>query len=447
MFPFSRKPAHSPHGRRFGFVASMVLALITAASLTACGGDSEDAGGPAPDASPTTEATPSAGDDPIAFEQVIPGAEEERDLYAVGRDGGQPRLLRSRGNYPHWSPDGSQLAFLACLNPPDCTTAVALMERSTGDVHGFSMPDPDLFTPCAVWTPAGTELACAGLSDTDPTRNGVYTIRATDGKGLTRITKNPGGEDSPLAYSPDGSQLLLNRGDPSRADSANQALFIAPVGGGQPHRITPWGYADDAAGWSPDGRTIVFGTNGSLYRVSPDGQGLAEINVEMPDGSSAETAFDVDLRRRDIVSPRQPGAWHLPGPPGRNRRRAVPAANTITRTGVPRRAPNGPHHRKVCVPRRRAPSPTGHRAGDPHIGMSAAQRRPDGFGVVIMPPGWRSCEGVRTRPGSGSRARSVVGRGCRRLRSTRTSRWPVRPGSSSSGGRGARSASSPRTTP
>ena len=124
-------------------------------------------------------------------------------------------------------------------------------------------------------------------------RNGVYTIRAADGKGLTRITKNPGGEDFPLAFSPDGSQLLLSRMDPSRAESANQALFVAPVSGGRPHRITPWGYADDVAGWSPDGRTIVFGTNGSLYHVGPDGQGLAEITVEMPDGSSAETAFDV----------------------------------------------------------------------------------------------------------------------------------------------------------
>ncbi len=273
MFPIPSKAAHSmPLGRRFGFVVPMVLALIMATSLTACSGDSGDAGGPAPDASPTTEEAPSAGDDLIAFEQVIPGAEEERDLYAVGPDGGEPRLLTSPADYPHWSPDGSQLAFLACLNPPDCTTAVALMERSTGDVHGFSMSDPELLTPCPIWTPAGTELACAGLSDSDPTRNGVYTIRAADGKGLTRITKNPGGEDSPLAYSPDGSQLLLNRMDPSRAESVNQALFIAPVGGGQPHRITPWGYADDAAGWSPDGRTIVFGTNGSLYRVSPDGQ-------------------------------------------------------------------------------------------------------------------------------------------------------------------------------
>ena len=107
------------------------------------------------------------------------------------------------------------------------------------------------------------------------------------------ITSSPGGEDFPLAFSPDGSQLLLARDDPSRG-SATQALFVTPISGGQPHRITPWGYADDYASWSPDGRTIVFGTNGSLYSVSPEGQGLAKIPLEMPDGSTVN-AFDVSF--------------------------------------------------------------------------------------------------------------------------------------------------------
>jgi Tol biopolymer transport system component len=228
----------------------------------------------------------------IVFERAVPGAEEP-DLYAVGPDGGEPRLLRSPGGYPHWSPDGSKLAFTACLNPPDCTTGVALLERSTGDVHGLSMPDPDLFTVCVIWAPSGRDLACEGLSETAPTRNGVYSIRASDGKGLTRITRNPGGGDIPLAYSPDGSHLLLDR--TSREGATDQALFVTPISGGQPRRITPWGLTDDYASWSPDGRTIVFGTNGFLYRVSPEGQGLAKISLKMADGSSATNAFDVSF--------------------------------------------------------------------------------------------------------------------------------------------------------
>jgi Tol biopolymer transport system component len=332
VFPMPSQYLHSrPLVKRFRLVLAITFALAAATSIAACGSDSGNEGQPAPSGSTgttpsgtteaphATEAPPLGAGELIVFERVVPGA-EERDLYAVGPDGGEPTLLRSAGGYPHWSPDGSELAFGACLNPPDCTTAVALLDRSTGDVHGRSMPDPDLFTSCVIWAPSGKELACEGLSEGDPTRNGVYTIRASDGKGLTRITRNPGGGDIPLAYSPDGSQLLLDRMDPSRGEPENHALFVTSISGGRPHRITPWGFTDDYASWSPDGRTIVFGTNGSLYRVSPEGQGLAEITLRTADGSSAATAFDVSFSpdgRRIVFSlgSPEPGIYtaHLDG--------------------------------------------------------------------------------------------------------------------------------------
>ncbi len=41
--------------------------------------------------------------------------------------------------------------------------------------------------------------------------------------------------------------------------------------------------------WSPDGATILFGTNGSLFVVHPDGSGLAKI--PLPTGGRVN-AFD-----------------------------------------------------------------------------------------------------------------------------------------------------------
>ena len=278
------------------------LALIVAMLLAACsGGDPKEDASPSPSVDSagsrlTAKAVTPLGDGEfIVFDRIVPGEEEDRELYVVGPDGGKPQMLRT-GQYPHWSPDGSKLTFNDCLNPPSCTTGVALIERSTGEVHGFTMPDPDSYTSCAIWEPTGKTLACEGGSEDDPRRNGVYTVRVSDGNGLTRITRNPGGGiDAPLTYSPDGRQLLFARG-PSSGDESEQALFVTPAGGeGKARRITPLGLADDSASWSPDGSTIVFGTSGYLYRVSPDGTGLAKIKVKTPDGSLATHAFDVSF--------------------------------------------------------------------------------------------------------------------------------------------------------
>lgn len=283
--------------------------MVMAGSLLAggCGGGGSDtpngrtatpAGASATATATHAKATPSGAGELIAFSRFVVPDAFEPDLYAVGPDGGEPKLLTSSGEYPHWSPDGSVLAFESCPNPPHCTTAVELFDRSTGDVHGLKMPNPKLSTTCTIWAPSGRKLACQGNSRADPRRNGVYTIRASDGKGLTRMTRHPGGLDIPLAYSPDGSQLLLARTKSARSralESADQALFVAPISGGQPHQITPWGYTDDYASWSPDGRTIVFGTKGALYHVNPQGHGLAKIALKLPDGSSAQTAFDVSF--------------------------------------------------------------------------------------------------------------------------------------------------------
>jgi Tol biopolymer transport system component len=160
---------------------------------------------------------------------------------------------------PHWSPDGSQLAFTACLNPPDCTTGLALLERSTGDVHGFSMPDPDLFTACATWAPSGETLACEGLSETDPTRNGVYIVFETngslyrvspEGKGFARIPLKPA--DRPTAdhafdvsFSPDGRRIVFSFASPE------PGIYTARLDGSDVERLTTTPTEDHHANWGP----------------------------------------------------------------------------------------------------------------------------------------------------------------------------------------------------
>ena len=308
MSPAPNRTAPSTwHGQWFAVPTGTALVVaVTVLGLTGCGSASEDQERLAPTTSLSSTAAASATASPaataaaaaplgagelIVFDQLA--GEESRDLYAVDPSGGEPTLVR-HGEYPHWSPDGSQLSFLDCLNPPDCTTGVALIERATGKVHWFPMPDPDLFTGCALWAPSGETLACDGESESDPSRNGVYTVRASDGEGLTRVTSNPGGIDAPVAYSPDGRLLLFSRTPADAGESsANTALFVTSARGGKATRITPLGYTDDAAAWSPDGRSIVFETFGSLFRVRPDGTGMRKLVVATTDGTPLVHTFDV----------------------------------------------------------------------------------------------------------------------------------------------------------
>src|SRR6266566_935238 len=176
---------------------------------------------------------------------------------------------------PHWSPSGS---LIATCGAPD-GAASAIINPDTGTIRELFPPDLTLHLACPVWSPDANRLAC-GQSDeaTDPSRNGMYTIRSSDGGGLRRITSNPGGSDEPGDYSPAGTQVVFGRIDPARPASANHALFVVNLNGTGLHRITPWGSGSEADGsWSPNGSWILFDTKGSLYVVHPDGTGLAKI--------------------------------------------------------------------------------------------------------------------------------------------------------------------------
>ena len=174
---------------------------------------------------------------------------------------------------PTYAPDGIHIA--TCGNDHDGATAI--INTLTHSVVEYPMPDPDLFTACNVWSPDMTRLACAGGSDTDNSRNGLYTIRVSDGKGLTRVTRAPGLDDEPGQFSPDGRQVVF-----ARFDSAGDpmGLFTTTLNG-RTHRVTPLGTDVSSFGaWSPDGRWLAYSrhTNDevrqTIWLVHPDGSGL-----------------------------------------------------------------------------------------------------------------------------------------------------------------------------
>jgi Tol biopolymer transport system component len=250
-----------------------------------------------------TGVSPSAAEVPGVNGKVVFGrfdpAVGDTLMFTVNPDGSDLQQIEPFPvECPHWSPDGTRIA--TCGGPTGGATLI--VNLVTGIDREIPMADPTLFTACFVWTPDARRLACESFND-DGSRNGIYTIRVSDGRGLRQLTSVPGGDDIPCDYSPDGSGLLLSRNDPARKDGQQQAMFVVGADGSGLKRITPWGGGSPnppaprggrCGGWSPDGRWIVYtgGTGGgSLYLVHPDGTGLRQVRIQT--GTSRYRAFDV----------------------------------------------------------------------------------------------------------------------------------------------------------
>ena len=220
----------------------------------------------------------------IAFARYDP-ALGDTVPYTINPDGTHEQQLIPgppvAAEIPTWSPDGTKVDV-----QPGPPYSAWIVNADTGNVVQLLMPSL-LFTFCNVWSPDSERLACeAGF--TNPSLQGVWTIRSSDGGGLTQVTSNPGGDDQPGSYSPDGRRLVFVRQDPSRPANAQVALFVVNADGTGLRRITPWGLPDfDVSSWSPDGKKILFGGNGSLYVVHPDGTGLHQIRLATRDLSRA----------------------------------------------------------------------------------------------------------------------------------------------------------------
>jgi Tol biopolymer transport system component len=215
----------------------------------------------------------------LAFARADP-ALGDSVAYTINPDGTHEQQLFSpdgTAEGPRWSPEGTRIAD-AC-----CGLAAFIVNPDTGSNVQLPMTDPNLFYACTVWSPDGKQLACeAGFID--PNRQGVYTIRSSDGGGLTQITSNPGGDDNPGDYSPDGKRLVFGRLD---ADNNTLGLFVVKVNGSGLKQITSAGPALSSQGdWSPQGNEIVFSqrvtpdVRSSIWVVHADGTGLHEVHVQ-----------------------------------------------------------------------------------------------------------------------------------------------------------------------
>ena len=206
----------------------------------------------------------------------------DTQVYVVNPDGSGQRLVQAptdTGEGPQWFPDGAHIAT-CCPMPGGGSRIINPDDGTFREVDGQY---PGLFNPCGSPSPDGTLLLCETFSD-DGSQNGIHTIRSSDGGGLTQITSNPGGDDVPGSWSPNGKRIVFDR---IGSDGASEGLFVVNTNGTGLKQITSADFDLSSFGdWSPQGNDIVFSrhvtpdVHSSIWVVHADGTGLHEINVQ-----------------------------------------------------------------------------------------------------------------------------------------------------------------------
>ena len=148
-----------------------------------------------------------------------------------------------------WSPDGSRLAAARGV-----TTLPSRIVVLDGD--GSELADLGIGASPR-WSPDGSRLAWIG--------DGGLTV--TDDE-LTPAAADLGGLSNGTPYwSPDGTRFAMVANEDPGAIDAPVSLFVVPVSGGEPVRLTEPGYLNGIT-WSPDGSMIGYSTV-DLSGVSP----------------------------------------------------------------------------------------------------------------------------------------------------------------------------------
>jgi Tol biopolymer transport system component len=208
-------------------------------------------------------------------------------VYTVDPDGTDRHLVADNSEVGQWSPDGTRITLFGDLGE-------LLFNVDDGSSVNLGLPGdlyPDLALFCSVWSPDGARLACEGFGQTDGSLNGVYTLRASDGGDLQRVTYEPNGDDCPSDYSPNGNRLVVTR---TNDDNTIHEIDTVKLDGSGLKRLTPPGMNDFNfcnGSWSPQGNQIVFSAHvpnlanhSSVWVVHFDGSDLHRLPIAGPCG-------------------------------------------------------------------------------------------------------------------------------------------------------------------
>jgi Tol biopolymer transport system component len=191
------------------------------------------------------------------------------DLAVGDLNTGKKRHLTNKGSwqdslefalYSQWSPDGRQIAY-DWWSPAHSNELRVVNVEDGRSRTVYKTPDETVLLTVD-WSPDGQEILVFLLpasARSGPRRDQLATVSTVDGQvRIIRSWDNPYPYDSPGGWaglSPDGRFILHSR--PTGRDPSND-VFVLSRDGREETRLVDHPANDVAAGWSPDGRWVLF---------------------------------------------------------------------------------------------------------------------------------------------------------------------------------------------
>jgi Tol biopolymer transport system component len=213
----------------------------------------------------------------------------ELSLVVANADGSSPVTVATHDRSDDvegvaWSPDGARLAYNWCRPTPSCVDDRVVVANTDGSGNA-AVGNPSLRAWGPDWSPDGSLIAFGGGLGGD---KGVYLMKpdGSDARRISQVMDVTENSFISVGWSPDGTRIV-SQADPT-PESYHLWLFAADgteeseVAGTPPDSILP--------DWSPDGSRISFfvaeGSERHLSVIPADGGEVTRLASDVENGWS-----------------------------------------------------------------------------------------------------------------------------------------------------------------